>query len=525
MRLIWHIFRKDAQRLWLEAALTIGLLAWWAHLDRWRAGYVPGAVEGWLGILLPFAWAYLTGLLVLQDPLVGDRQFWVTLPVGWRSLAAAKALFAVVFILAPYLAALAAILGLRGFQPAAHVPHLLWKELVLLAVIVLPAAALAATLRNVTQFVSALIAATASIIFLNSLRSDIPPFARVDYEVEKLALAVAFAGAAAVAWIQYRGRRPAIARAAGALAAAGAVAIYLWFPPTALGPLQAALHPAQDGALSLRFLPLARPIPWMLRAEGSCRTGQAVCFALPYELSGVPPGMLVTLTPARLTMHGARGETYPIAVSRDAYRDAPLFGGLMDANRSRWGTGPDGGAYLTLRVDRSWYARLRSGPVALESSALADFRRRGGQVSLGVGERADVPGLGKCSSAMVPATYLREETLRVTCESTAEIPRPTFVTLVDRTGRDWGSWLGYSYSQVEHPSSTWLSPLDQRDAFFHIGTEESYRQGPGSQWLVPRDAVAGARIEIRPEFPAGSRVVRFSLPQVDLASYELPPGQ
>jgi hypothetical protein len=42
---------------------------------------------------------------------------------------------------------------------------------------------------------------------------------------------------------------------------------------------------------------------------------------------------------------------------------------------------------------------------------------------------------------------------------------------------------------------------------------------------VPREALAGARIEIRPEFPAGSRVVRFSLPHVDLASYQLPPGQ
>ena len=117
MRLIWHLFKKDTRRLWWEIAITIGLLAWLAHLDRWRADYTPGSMEGWLNVPLPFAWSYLIALAVLEDPLVGDRQFWITVPCRRYVLLAAKALFVRVFVHIPYLLAGSAILFARGFQP------------------------------------------------------------------------------------------------------------------------------------------------------------------------------------------------------------------------------------------------------------------------------------------------------------------------------------------------------------------------------------------------------------------------
>jgi hypothetical protein len=80
MPLILHIFRKDARRLWKEIAGTLALLGWLTQLDSWRGGYTPGVTEGWLNLLLPLAWGCLAALAVLQDPVPGERQFWLTLP-------------------------------------------------------------------------------------------------------------------------------------------------------------------------------------------------------------------------------------------------------------------------------------------------------------------------------------------------------------------------------------------------------------------------------------------------------------
>ena len=59
MRLVLHIFIKDARRFWWEIAVMLGLLAGVARMDATRIGFTPGAMEGWLNIILPAVWAYL----------------------------------------------------------------------------------------------------------------------------------------------------------------------------------------------------------------------------------------------------------------------------------------------------------------------------------------------------------------------------------------------------------------------------------------------------------------------------------
>ncbi len=97
MRQIWHIFKKDIRRFWPQALASWILLVWFVFEDRWRVDAHPSPAEGWLNLLLPLAWAFLAGIVVIEDPHVGDRQFWLALPCRWRSLLAAKALF----VLAP----------------------------------------------------------------------------------------------------------------------------------------------------------------------------------------------------------------------------------------------------------------------------------------------------------------------------------------------------------------------------------------------------------------------------------------
>src|ERR1039458_197640 len=155
MHLMLHIFKKDLRRLWWAVAATLLLLAAVANADCWRADSVGGAAEGWLNLLLPLAWCCLIALVVNEEPLVDDREFWMTRPYRWRTLLGSKLLFAAVFIHVPLLIAGAAILGIHGFQPLAYLPQLLWKQIVLAAVLTVPAMALAALLKNLAQFLLA----------------------------------------------------------------------------------------------------------------------------------------------------------------------------------------------------------------------------------------------------------------------------------------------------------------------------------------------------------------------------------
>src|SRR5579863_10327337 len=103
LRLVWHIFKKDARRLWWLIALTLALSARLVHFDSMRDFATPGSEEGWLNILLPLAWSFLIALAMLEDPAESDTPFWVTVPCRWPSLLAAKAVFIVIVIHVPYL--------------------------------------------------------------------------------------------------------------------------------------------------------------------------------------------------------------------------------------------------------------------------------------------------------------------------------------------------------------------------------------------------------------------------------------
>jgi hypothetical protein len=123
MRLVLHILLKDARRFWWEIAVTLGLLASVARMDATRVGFIPGAMEGWLNLILPAVWAYLVALVIHDEALVGDRQFWLTRPYPWPALLVAKALFVLVFIHFFSFAVDVAILASRGFEPLAASIH------------------------------------------------------------------------------------------------------------------------------------------------------------------------------------------------------------------------------------------------------------------------------------------------------------------------------------------------------------------------------------------------------------------
>ena len=231
--MILHILRKDTRRLWLPVVLTWALLAALARADRWRSDWVPGSLEAWLNLLLPLAWACLVAMVVDQEPLAGDRQFWITRPYRRAKLLAAKALFVVLFIHLPVFFVDAYILAARGFQPLAYIPQLLWKQAILAGALTLPALALASLVRSFTQFMLAVFGVCAAIALLaGGFPSPPLPWQNVEEVRHGLIVVVLASAGATVAYLQFTQRRAVLSRILGVAAAlvAGAISAYLSAP-------------------------------------------------------------------------------------------------------------------------------------------------------------------------------------------------------------------------------------------------------------------------------------------------------
>jgi len=162
MKQALHIFRKDARRFRYEIAVSVVFTAAFACAQIF-AGLLPNVLH-WAMSGLVVIWWPLICLLMQEESLIGDRQFWITRPYSRAGLLAAKALFIVTFISVPLLLAQSAILVAAGFQPFAYLPSFLWVHVVFFASILLPAVALASVTRNLGQAVLTFFGIVAALI-------------------------------------------------------------------------------------------------------------------------------------------------------------------------------------------------------------------------------------------------------------------------------------------------------------------------------------------------------------------------
>jgi len=155
MNQILHIFRKDVRQFWREIALSLGLLAafTWYKPGEWLSDPDPAKWRGFLAPLLMFGWGVLIVRDIQAEVLVGDRQFWVTRPYERTKLLAAKILLVVVVVNLPLLIADAILLRRAGFPLVPHVPGLLWLQLFLTLLLVLPVVTLGTVTSSVGQAV------------------------------------------------------------------------------------------------------------------------------------------------------------------------------------------------------------------------------------------------------------------------------------------------------------------------------------------------------------------------------------
>ena len=315
MRQTWHIFLKDARRLRYEIIVMLALTAvyaWsqghWSAFPSMRNFRLMQVASMLRMYLLPIAWWFLASMAVYGEPLSGNRQFWITRPYRWASLLGAKFLFIVVFVSFPLLLANCIVLLLEGLRPWENPVGLLWHELALFAVFVLPMIAVACITANFGQAILAALAAMVPIVvfgrFFGTFLSGIGESVMSGYSVigggpdtrmdAWLPLAFLFvtSGALVIMLLQYRTRRTGISRMILALTVVLVLCGGKFLPENTTFALQSPLFKSGLNTSSITpvFSPESTPSAISSPASRNAAQDDFIHIRLPVRFDGVPSG-------------------------------------------------------------------------------------------------------------------------------------------------------------------------------------------------------------------------------------------
>jgi hypothetical protein len=444
MREILHIFRKDVRSLWWEIAVTLLMLAALAWMEPrttpfWNAQtkLLNGAAQS-LKIMLVLGWWLLIASVVHQEPLPGDRQYWLTRPISWVRLLGAKLLFFLVFVHVPLFLADCVILAQAGFTPAEHLSGLLTKQVFTAALIVSPAVMLAAVTKGFAQMVLWAFGTLAFGILAVTVLShgSSVGLGALSWMNLVLCAVISLAGTAATFLLQYRDRRTAWSWTVVACVAVSTALSLSLAPWETAFAIQSHLsrQPIDSQAVRVSLAPgLARPAD---RYRPSYPKFVPVEFAL--QITEVPDSLEVVCDRVAATIQTPGGEIW----------------------RSGWSTfnsaGPvSGGYWTTINVNRAFLERVKDQPVRLHGSLCLTLfgNRKTARIPAQMAWSA-VPGVGFCGTA-----GSEPGSLRVACRYAFEGPSRLWIRLVDRetgfasTAQLRGRW---SYSPL--PANPGISP-------------------------------------------------------------------
>lgn len=499
-RLAWRIFRKDARRWWWMIALTLALLGRLTWLDARRHYVVTGSEEGWLYLLLPLAWSFLVALTIMDDPVLGEAPFWMTVPCGWRPVLTAKVMFAAIVIHLPYLIACAVIVQGRGFSPFDCLPELFYKQ-VALAALTVPSLAIACVVRNAAHFMM-IVAVLATAVAAPSILPD--RSGSQDVRVAVLMVLVVVAGVV-IARRQYRLRLTAQARWIGGVALAVAVVIW-WLPRESFYGLWAAVSSTPEESLSVRYVSGARPPSYALFSYGD-RKG----IWIPIQVSGYRGQ--VGLDQASVVLTDSDGHSYKAAVQRNLAGMGPLVAQICCGVHPQW---------QQILIEPDLLRRIGDDTMTLRGVALAEFHRNSDTTWLPVEHDQVVPNVGRCSSDIQWGDgNPNNAKLHVECESPHRLPLVDVTVAHPGRNREWHDGVTGEDAFVSYLRGSWLSPMQRRDTYYSATNEEAFSR-PGGKWSIPIDDLSSVRIAITPGIPEGNRIVRYEIPNIRLRDFEAP---
>jgi hypothetical protein len=285
---------KDLRRYWLYILIIELLAILRALLDILLPLYPQlfslNSNEIWE--LMSLACGFIVVLAVQADSLVGSRQFWLTRPISWKSLLAAKILFLICVANLPVLLAQSAAMIANNLSPIEHLSRLVWMQLHLTAVC-LVAALIASITQNLKQAAIFVVAGFAALILIQlSYKHPISSSWRsADFPHESLLAALAILIASTLLWVQYsqRALKPAIIFIFSVLLSA-----FLLFAPVdsvLWGSL--ALLRARMAGMYLRNSPISitfRPENYFKKTNSRILTSNedAAILVLPVHVEGIP---------------------------------------------------------------------------------------------------------------------------------------------------------------------------------------------------------------------------------------------
>jgi hypothetical protein len=439
VRLILHIFHKDAIRLWPQASIFAALLALNGWAARRYAPYDPPAPLSFLPLLLPVACSVLLIALVHEEGLVGDRKYWLSRPFPRRRLMAAKILFALVFINLPLFLYQGAIVIAAGLPLSQNWMNLVSLQLFFTAVDILPVAALAAVTRNMVRTILAALITVAAIIALSSLDwSHNVNVSRADgmsWIDATVGGAILVAMSLPVLFLQYSRRATMLARAI----LAGSLVLIVFFSSLPFGlkwAIQTRLSPGRVEPPAVRIIwnaaggrvPLARD-----------RTiiDDLVQIEIPIRIVDLPAGASVNVAAIQPIAEAASGA---------AWRPGWIQGSIHDL--------PDGGKFESISMDREFFQRVKDTPIRLYGVTDVTVLATVQTLPFPLPRRVDIPGIGTCASYPdLPGVSLRPEESFVSCNSM--LPSARLVVLMDgrRVNNSTANFAPY-------PTSPGYSPLE-----------------------------------------------------------------
>ncbi len=421
-----HIFRKDVRHLRFEIAgiLLLLIILVLTGVQTWEGLQARGGPEsdpeGPLVVLLPIAWSLLIARAIQTEALPGDRHFWLTRPYSRTGLLLSKGLLILAFINLPLLVTQAAIISLDGLPLLSNFGGLLWNQVLLSVLLLLPVAAVAALTRNLAQFLPVVVltgALLAGPVAGHDLMGDL------EWIRSSLGLFIAAAIGVLVLWRQYRLRRSANTAFLALGSTAAGLILYLAFPHSLAFAIQSRVIGSQDGQFALH---LSQPAPRTKDLEDANRYRQLI--ALPIAVTGADPRDL-RVDSSEITFKTLSGITRHsrARVSRVEQR-------LVN----------------TTSLDRTFFDAAKDSPVNVRAELYLTQFGRARSVNIPLdGTPVYISGPGQCG---VVAEYDRR---RFVCRSTFEAPRAFLSDRVIRERR-FQRWSD-AYSPL--PSVPSLNPV------------------------------------------------------------------
>ena len=372
MRNALRIFRKDVRHLWPRIAIVLAvefLIGWISSSPPPDMAQAVNAL-GRLG-MLPY-W-YLIAALIHEEAVPGNRQYWLTRPVSWRDLLAAKLMFILVFLCLPVFTWELATLVLRGISPLAYLPELLVSQLFFVAVLVLPAVALASITAGLVDFVWIPVAAYVGVVVivlpLSLLAQTGTDWGGVAWFRDTAIAALLLVASTTTLLVQYAQRRTWLSRAM--LVASVLVGTWMiWMPGwhTAFA-LQTRLR-GQRVADTVARISLGSgrdPRTYTLSQSSGGWPGQNVQgITIPVRVEGVPDGMALHSDRATVTVETPDGKHWSSgwdSLNR-LYRVTDTTLGRAEGEQFLPGDGEYG---LNLNIDQSLFRRAGSVPLHLHA--------------------------------------------------------------------------------------------------------------------------------------------------------------